>query len=135
MKGTQCFYFTHTHDSTGVVHIESDNGGVAEPVPNDSKFVLGQYFQVWGINASCPGQMPGCMGQLGPYSGPMEILTSGPVFRGYGANQNSDTPETDLQPYYGDPNFIPLYSHEVIWFLIGPNYPSTLPSVHFIEQY
>jgi len=135
LKGTKCFYFTHTHDSTGVMHIESDNGGVVEQVPNDSKFVLGQFFQVWGINVSCAGGMPGCMGQFGPYSGPMEVLTSGAVFRGDGANQRSITPENTLQPYYGDPNQIPLWSHEVIWFLIGPNYPSKLPSVHFDEQF
>ncbi len=134
MKGTKCFYFTHTHDSTGVLHIESDNGGIVENPPNDSHFNLGQYFQVWGITVSCPGGVPGCAGQFGPYSGPMEIFTSGATYRGGGSN-NSTTAENTLQPYYGDPNQIPLWSHEVIWFLIGPPYPSKLPSVHFDEQY
>jgi len=132
--GTQCFYFTHTHDSTGVLHVESDNGGVVESPPNDSKFVLGQYFQVWGINVSSTGWNQ--FGQFGSYNGPMEILTSGQVFRGdTTGNATSKVPESDLTPYYGDPNQIPLWSHEVIWFLIGPNYPSKLPSVNFDEQY
>src|SRR5262249_37785032 len=130
-----CVYYTHTHDSTGVVHIESDNGGLMETVPNDTHFSLGQYFQVWGINVNFPRGMPGCVGQFGPYSGPLQILTSGQVYRGGGAVDGSTTQENTLQQYYGDPNQIPLWSHEVIWFLIGPNYPSKLPSVHFDEQY
>lgn len=133
-KGTQCFYFTHTHDSTGVVHIESDNGGVPENVPNDTKFTLGQYFAVWGVNINCP-MGTGCVGQFGPYNGPMEIFTSGQKFRGDGTPGSPVTKEQDLTPWYGDPNTIPLYSHEVIWILIGPSFPSTLPGVSFDEQF
>ncbi len=133
--GTQCFYFTHTHDSTGVVHVESDNGGVVEPTPTDSKFVLGQYLQVWGITATCPTGVPGCMGQFGPFNGPIEVFTSGQVYRGSHTPGWPVTKEQDLTPWYGDPNSIPLYSHEVIWFLIGPNYPSTLPGVKFAEEF
>jgi hypothetical protein len=128
-----CVYYTHTHDSTGVVHIESDNGGIVESVPNDTHFTLGQYFQVWGINVNCPGGTPGCVGQFGPYTGPIQVLTSGQTFRGGGSSLN--IPENSLQQYMGDPNQITLWSHEVIWILIGPNYPSTLPSIHFDEQY
>lgn len=129
-----CVYFTHTHDSTGVVHIESDNGGVAETVPNDSKYTLGQYFAVWGITVYCPTGS-GCVGQFGPYNGPMEIFTSGQQFRGDGTPGAPITAEQNLSPWYGDPNTIPLYSHEVIWLLIGPNFPSQLPGVSFDEQF
>lgn len=132
-SATQCFYFTHTHDSTGVVHIESDNGGVPDSPPMDTKYTLGQWFQVWGINVSYMGWNQ--FGQFGQYSGPMEVLTSGQVFRGVLSGQNSTVPESDLTPYVGDPNQIPLYSHEVIWFLIGPQYPASLPSVRFFEQF
>lgn len=125
-----CVYDTHTHDMTGVVHIESNNGGIAETVPNDSKFTLGQYFAVWGINVYCP-MGTGCVGQFGSYSGPMEIFTTGQQYRG----DVAVTPEQDLTPWYGDPGTIPLYSHEVIWILIGPNYPTTLPGISFDEQF
>ncbi len=132
--GTQCFYFTHTHDSTGILHIESDNAGVVETVPKDSHFALGQYFQVWGVSVSYSGW--NLFGQFGPYGGPMEVLTSGQVFRGDTSGKAGATvPESDLTPYYGDPNQIPLWSHEVIWFLIGPPYPTSLPSVHFAEEF
>jgi hypothetical protein len=35
----QCFYFLHTHDTTGVIHIEA---------PAKTTFTLGQFFAVWG---------------------------------------------------------------------------------------
>ena len=124
-SGTQCFYYSHTHDSTGVVHIEDPNGNVPDVPPMDSKYVLGQWFQVWGITVS--------NSQFGPFSGPVEVLTSGQQYRGGGPD--TDVPENTLTVWNGDPNQIPLYSHEVIWFLVGPNYPASLPAVHFAEQY
>jgi hypothetical protein len=35
----ECFYFLHTHDTTGVIHIEA---------PAKRAFTLGQFFSVWG---------------------------------------------------------------------------------------
>jgi len=35
----QCFYFLHTHDTSGVIHIEA---------PAKQTFTLGQFFAVWG---------------------------------------------------------------------------------------
>lgn len=130
-----CLYETHTHDMTGVVHVESQNAGIYEQVPNDSKYVLGQFMAVWGATVTW-GNFQGSVGQVGPYSGPMEVFTSGQTFRGDGSGgQFPVTPESDLTPWSGDPNQIPLYSHEVIWFLIGPNYPSRLPGVSFAQQF
>jgi hypothetical protein len=34
-----CFYWTHTHDATGLVHIEP---------PTVADYTLGQFFEVWG---------------------------------------------------------------------------------------
>lgn len=123
--GTQCIYYSHTHDSTGVVHVESDNNGVVDSPPMDSKYLLGQWFQVWGISVSNT--------QFGQFMGPVEVLTSGQQYRGGGSS--AIVPESDLQVWNGDPNQIPLYSHEVIWFLVGPNYPASLPNVDFYEEY
>jgi hypothetical protein len=35
----QCLYWLHTHDTTGVMHIES---------PDSRTYTLGQFFDVWG---------------------------------------------------------------------------------------
>lgn len=34
-----CFYWIHTHDATGIVHLEA---------PTATNFTLGQFFDVWG---------------------------------------------------------------------------------------
>lgn len=35
----QCIYWLHTHDDTGIIHIES---------PEERDFTLGEFFDVWG---------------------------------------------------------------------------------------
>jgi len=40
---SQCNYEMHTHDSTGIIHIET---------PNMKTFTLGQFFDIWGMNLS-----------------------------------------------------------------------------------
>ena len=39
----QCIYWLHTHDDTGVIHIES---------PENRTFTLGEFFDIWGENLS-----------------------------------------------------------------------------------
>ena len=36
----RCYYWLHTHDRSGVVHIES---------PDQRTYTLGQFFDVWGM--------------------------------------------------------------------------------------
>lgn len=38
----QCLYWTHTHDTTGVIHIEAPRNFATH------KFLLGEFFDVWG---------------------------------------------------------------------------------------
>jgi hypothetical protein len=123
---TQCWYYTHTHDETGVIHIEDPNLGTLDSPPTDSHYTIKTFFDVWGITVNSF--------QFGQFQGPVEVFTSGQQYRG-GGGSNSYIAESTLQPWYGDPNAIPLYSHEVIWFLVGPTYPSQLPGVHYYEEY
>ena len=39
----QCIYWLHTHDDTGVIHIES---------PEERIFTLGEFFDIWGEELS-----------------------------------------------------------------------------------
>jgi hypothetical protein len=39
VNGT-CFYWLHTHDTTGVIHVES---------PTSQLYTLGQFFDIWGM--------------------------------------------------------------------------------------
>jgi hypothetical protein len=122
------FYYLHTHDQTGVIHVEDTNPN-GTPIIQASH-LSGDLFTVWGITVNAFG--------FGPYTG-------GQVFRG-GADcsgnipppgypqPTSVTPASDLSLWTGDPNAIPLYSHEVIWYFIGSGNPSSLPNVNFDEE-
>jgi len=39
VTGGTCFYWLHTHDVSGVIHVES---------PTSQLYTLGQFFDVWG---------------------------------------------------------------------------------------
>ena len=122
-----CFYEMHTHDASGIIHIESSN---PNNVPrNGTLFTLGDYLALWGIPVNQS------MGQFGPFMGTIQIYTSGPFSRG-----GPGTPEVfsnTYSLYTGDINQIPLYSHEVTWILIGSGNPvgSSLPNFKFYGQW
>jgi hypothetical protein len=59
-----CFSWIHTHDTTGVVHVFTEQG---------RSFTLGQLFEVWG--------QPLGGGALG-YKGPLVVLVDGGRFDG-----------------------------------------------------
>ena len=50
----QCLYWLHTHDATGVMHIES---------PDTRTYTLGEFFDVWGQPLS-PTQAASLHGKL-----------------------------------------------------------------------
>lgn len=104
-----CFYYLHTHDASGVVHIEDPSTASR----TTSLHTLGQYLDIWGHS----------------FSG-ARIYTSGSVYRGQGAQTIANSA---YQLYSGDPRSIPLYAHEVIWVEWGSPQPSAsqLPPVHF----
>ena len=118
-----CFYFIHTHDSSGIVHVEDPNPD-NDPV-TATMFTLQNVLDVWGITADA--------NHFGPFTGPVEVFTSGQIYRG---DQNNGTVPASTLTYYGsNPGTVPLYSHEVIFVEVGPTYPSSLPSVSFYTEY
>jgi hypothetical protein len=118
-----CFYHIHTHDSSGIVHIE-------DPDPKDvpitgTLYTLQNVLDIWGITADA--------NHFGPFTGPVRVFTSGQVYRG--DTSTHTVPATDLTYYGNNPSSIPLYSHEVIFVEVGPTYPTTLPNVDFYLEY
>jgi hypothetical protein len=59
------FYWLHTHDTSGVIHIES---------PVRRQYTLGEFFDVWG--------QPLGPDRVGPVRGPVTILVDGAVIHG-----------------------------------------------------
>jgi hypothetical protein len=113
----QCYYYIHTHDSSGYIHIESPT---STPL-SASVYALQNVFDVWGMSLSS--------NNVGPFNGqvrvfiatvPLGTLTAG-----------------NYQEYTGNPNAIALYSHEAIWLEVGPSFvvPPNLPDVTFYTEY
>ena len=65
VEGGKCLYWLHTHDSTGVVHIES---------PVQRVYTLGQFFDVWG--------RPLSNAQVGHATGQVTAFVNGKRFAG-----------------------------------------------------
>ena len=123
INAAHCFYFIHTHDSSGIIHVESTNpGGV--PITS-SIYTLKNLLDIWGITVDRT--------HVGPFAGPVVVLTSGQTYRG---DQNGGVVPSNTYTFYGgDPNGIPLFSHEVIWLIVGPTYPASLDGVSFYTEF
>jgi hypothetical protein len=121
-----CFYEIHTHDRSGIVHVESTDPTGA-PI-TATLYTTQNLFDIWGITVNS--------GQFGPFSGPIRVFTSGQTFRGGCSTDASCTiPATDLTYYGSNASGIPMYSHEVIMVEVGPTWPTTLPNVRFYMEY
>jgi hypothetical protein len=121
-----CFYHIHTHDQSGIVHVEDPN---PNNVPiTQSLYTLKSFFDIWGITVG--------PNQFGPYTGPVRVFTSGQVYRGDDASQNFVTSASNLTYWGSDPSTVPMYSHEVIDVEVGPTFPTTpLPNVLFYLEF
>ena len=124
-KYAHCFYDLHTHDASGILHVESTD---PNHVPITGTIYNTQnLFDVWGITVNA--------NQVGQFTGPVQVVTSGQVYRG--GPHNAVVYRSMYTTWLGDPNAIPLYSHEVIWLEVGPTYPdpSTLPNIIFYSEF
>jgi hypothetical protein len=117
----QCYYDVHTHDSSGIVHVESTDP-LNIPITG-TIFTTQQLFAEWGIKVNS--------NKFGPFSGPLRVYTSGQFYDG----QHGTVYRSAYALWTGDPNQIPLYSHEAIFFEVGPNYPTVLPNIIFYMEY
>lgn len=64
-SGGKCLYWLHTHDASGVIHIES---------PVQRTYTLGQFFDIWG--------RPVSSSQVGPASGKVTVYVDGKQYTG-----------------------------------------------------
>ena len=60
-----CWYWLHTHDATGVVHIEP---------PNDAPYTLGHVFDIWGQQLATNG--------AAGFSGELSVFVDGVRYTG-----------------------------------------------------
>ncbi len=65
VESGKCFYWLHTHDTTGVIHVES---------PTKRTYTLGQFFDIWGQQLS--------NSQVGNATGKLTVFVDGKQFSG-----------------------------------------------------
>ena len=131
-----CFYEIHVHDNSGMVHVESqnngntcgpDNGNSAPPC-NYSIYKFGTFLDIWGVSVGPTN--------FGPLQGPVQVYTQPNPPSPYctDPNQSCGTVASNTLAFYsGDPHNIPIYSHTVIWIVVGTPPASGLPNVFFTE--
>ncbi|MCL6594365.1 MAG: hypothetical protein K6T31_10345 [Alicyclobacillus sp.] len=61
----QAYYWLHTHDASGILHVEA---------PRQESFTLGQFFDIWGEPLSRT--------QVAQFSGPVRVYVGGRLYAG-----------------------------------------------------
>jgi hypothetical protein len=101
VQAQQCLYSLHTHDTSGIMHIESDSA--------TQKYYLGNFFDIWGQ----PLTSTNFMGNKIDATHKFEV-------RVYDANGVAGT-------YTGVPAKLPLSPHLTIFLLYDSPYVHTAP--------
>lgn len=126
------FYYMHTHDPSGVIHMEAPSpvcgaaSGYTTPC-NTSQFTLGNFLDIWGISSSATN--------FGPYTGTVTVYTSPLKFAPCGAS-SCYTASNTYSLYTGDLRSIPLYGHTVVWVVVGTppaNPAADLPNIEWMN--
>ena len=69
-----CLYWLHTHDATGIIHIES---------PSKRSFTLGEFFDVWGKSLSWSAAGP----LRAPRGKHLRVIVDGRIWHGRSPRQ------------------------------------------------
>lgn len=118
IKKTGCFYYIHTHDSSGIVHVEDPR----QLPPSSVVYTLGNFLKIWGIRYTATS--------FGAFKGPVHIYVGHVPALG-------DLNVRRYVEYKQDVGTIPIRSHEAVWIEVGSGYfkAKQLPSVHFYMEY
>ena len=113
---THCYYSIHTHDASGMIHVES-----ASSTPlSGTVFTLGNLLDVWGQSISSTA--------FGRFRGTVTAYVSKVPLR--------STYSSTYTQYTGGPRNIALYSHESIWIQVGTAIPAAkLSRIRFYTEY
>jgi hypothetical protein len=112
-----CFYNIHTHDASGMIHLESASNAPLSQVV----YYLRNLLDIWGVPHSAT--------RFGPFAGPIHVYV--------GKVPLGQVKVHSYNAYTGPYSALGLHSHEVIWIEIGKTYytASQLPSVEFYTEY
>jgi hypothetical protein len=103
--GSKCFYWMHTHTTSGIIHIE------APKTSSSRQFTLGDFFQIWN-----------------------QPLTSKQVTTFPIGKDDEVKVWVDGKPYTGDPRKIVLKSHTQVVLEVGPPLTDPPPTYDWASQ-
>jgi hypothetical protein len=110
-----CFYWIHTHDASGMIHIEVPKAyGLTT-----SHYKLGAFLAIWGMSHTSSS--------FGPFKGPVH------VYVGNVTNPGHQTVVSKYKAYANSMGTIPLRTHTAVWVEVGAT--QTPPSVTFYTQW
>ena len=117
VNSASCFYYIHTHDASGLIHIEAPQN-----IPMSSViYHLKDALDIWGV--------PHGATNFGPFNGPIHVFVGNVPLKTTTVSSYKELTES-----YDN---IRLRSHEAIWLEIGKPYYTAdqLPSVTFYTEY
>jgi hypothetical protein len=114
VPSASCFYHLHTHDYSGLIHIEDDTATQTYALGPVSYATLKTLFDIWGepINANT----------VAAFNGSVAIYTGTPA--------SGSQIVTSYTPFNGDLTTIQLGHHVAIWIVVGTP-PAALPQLKF----
>ncbi len=117
ISSAKCYYWIHTHDASGMMHIEDPRN----LPPSAQVFKFGEAMQIWGVTASATN--------FGHYNGPVHVFVG-----------NVPLKQTTVSKYAAFTKGlaeVPLRSHTAIWIEVGAKYRTAaqLPPVTFYTEY
>lgn len=118
VNAAKCFYAIHTHDATGMIHMEAAS---TTPI-SGSMYTLGNLLDIWDQPLTSTG--------FAQFSGMTRVFyVPRPV-----VNTQYVSGYTE---YTGDPYQIPFYTHTAIWIEVGPPWveAASLPKIRYYTEY
>jgi hypothetical protein len=125
VENNQCEYNVHTHDYSGLVHIEDTTlpqSNTAFPAYAN----LQSLFDVWGAQLSATGITAGSSSMTGAVT----IYAGTPS----GKDSSGNDLVTTYTPFSGAPSALQFSKHMAIWIVVGTPPASGLPQVRFVIE-
>jgi hypothetical protein len=116
----KCYYFIHTHDASGMIHIESSSN----LPPSATVYTLKDVLDVWGMKYTSTS--------FGKFKGELRVFVGNPAALG-----DLTVSKYAQFKHAGKLGTIAIKSHEVIWIEIGKPVAKSgkLPPVTFYTEY
>jgi hypothetical protein len=125
VENNQCEYNVHTHDYSGLIHIE-DQTLAQSNTAMPSYATLQSVFDLWGAQLGATGITAGSSA----LTGAVTIFTGTPTAKDSSGNDLVTT----YAPFTGAASALQFSKHMAVWIVVGTPPASGLPQVRFVVE-